>query len=205
MLLRIILVCLLMSGIDPCLGMAQPSPTTSTRSTPASWTLPLLQQDLSQASVRQATFTETHHSRFLKKPLVTHGRLIFEMPTTIEKFIYEPFRERYRVEGDSLLIENRPQGVHRNVSIHDYPPLQAFVEGMRGILTGDWELLRQYYTLKLLGSRDDWKLSLLPREELLAEKIDSIRVSGRRGNITTIAIWETNGDHSEMIIKIEDR
>ena len=113
---------------------------------------------------------------------------------------------RYRYLLSPLVTETRfeqvstPKGTTRTVSLEDYPPLRAFVEGFRAVLAGDLESLKQFYDVRLEGEQSSWVLILMPLEESVQELVQVLRFVGKEDSFTSIEIWEPNGDHSEMVI-----
>lgn len=164
------------------------------------WTLGQLTRLLGAIPRRQGDYEETHYSSLLKEPLKTKGKLTFTAPSTVEKHVLEPFEERYRADGEMLIVEKPPKGTTRTVSLEDYPPLRAFVEGFRAVLAGDLESLKQFYDVRLEGEQSSWVLILMPLEESVQELVQVLRFVGKEDSFTSIEIWEPNGDHSEMVI-----
>jgi len=164
------------------------------------WTLGQLTRLLGAVPRRQAEYEETYYSSLLKEPLKTKGKLTFAAPSTVEKHVLEPFEERYRVDGEMLIMEKQPKGTPRTVSLDDYPPLRAFVEGFRAVLSGDLESLKQFYDVRLEGEQSSWALTLMPLEDSVHELVEVLRFVGKEDSFTSIEIWEPNGDHSKMVI-----
>jgi hypothetical protein len=116
------------------------------------------------------------------------------------KHVLDPYEERYLVVNDTLVIEQPDRGSSRQFILQRYPAMWAFVEGLRGTLAGNVELLRRFYTIDLRGPREHWHLNLEPLDDTMREMITSIRIQGTDGRIRSIEILEKNGDRSVMTI-----
>ena len=154
------------------------------------WTLTRLTSLLAEVPGRRVYFEETHHSSLFKEPIRTKGTLTFIAPSRVEKHVLEPYEERYLADGDTLVVSSQAHGIERTISLDEYPPLRAFVEGFRAVLAGDWERLQQFYEVHLEGMQSGWVLSLHPLDQDLRERVSFIRYSGRDDIITSIEIRE---------------
>jgi hypothetical protein len=148
----------------------------------------------------EARFEETTFSSLLTEPLKTQGILRFTPPATLEKHVTAPQEERYLIEGDHILFENKAKSINRTLSLQDYPALQAFVEAFRSTLTNDVVTLRRFFNVTLQGESRRWVLILLPLDHAAQELVESIRFSGEEGHVSRIEILAPDGDRSVMVI-----
>lgn len=169
-------------------------------SVPASWDITQLMQSLSRVESARARFTEQKYMSILNEPLTTSGLLEFHAPDRLEKRVLKPFEERYLVANDTLVIEQPAQGSTRRFVLQRYPTIWAFVEGLRATLAGDAASLRRFYSIKLQGTQERWRLDLEPLDNAMQEMVRSIRMQGMDGQINSIEIFEKNGDRSVMTI-----
>lgn len=169
-------------------------------SVPASWDISQLMQSFSRVKAARARFTEQKYMSILNEPLVTSGLLEFRAPDRLEKHVLKPFEERYLVANDTLVIERPAQGSTRRFILQRYPAIWAFVEGLRATLAGDVASLRRFYSIKLQGTQERWRLDLEPLDKVMQEMVRSIRIQGRDGQINSIEMFEKNGDRSVMTI-----
>jgi outer membrane lipoprotein-sorting protein len=163
------------------------------------WQLPDLMRTLSQNKRQEATFVEKRYLSVLDKPLVSSGELSFVPPNRLEKRTLKPKPESLVVDGDVLIVEqsNRRQ---RRLRLQEHPEISAFVESIRGTLAGDRSALESVYSLELSGSAEQWRLSLVPRQEEMARIISQIRIAGSQADLTTIEFDFADGDRSEMTV-----
>lgn len=144
------------------------------------------------------SFEEETYSSLLTRPLVVRGILRFLPPSTLEKEVLEPYRERYRIEGDQVTFESERKHVKKTISLEAYPALRSFVEAFRASLAGDEVRLKQTYETTLDGDRRGWRLRLRPHDPMSQSIIDHILLSGAGGRIATITVRAADGDRSVM-------
>jgi len=177
--------------------------SATTRAAEPTWTLEQLMSGLATRPTSEKRFTETKTLSMLNEPLLLSGTLSYTAPSHLEKHIRTPYEERYVVDGDILLVENKSKNFQRSFALQSYPEIWAFVESFRATLAGDTQTLRRFYTLQLSGDKQKWELALTPLQPAMLKTIAGIRIKGRADQITSIAIVETSGDQSLMTI--EDR
>ena len=162
------------------------------------WGLPELMIDLGRVKQAKGTFVEKKYLKLLNAPLESSGELIYTAPYRLEKLTLAPKPESMVVDQDTLTVEMR--GRKRSLQIQDYPVLWAFVESIRGTLKGDLSALRQFYEVKLEGSRLAWQLQLQPTEKKMSALIQVIVIRGSKDRLNTIEISEADGDRSVMTV-----
>jgi hypothetical protein len=188
-----------MSGLAP-MSLAGISPQTERGGGSNGWTVERLMDNLAKHRQAEARFAETTFSSLLTEPLKTQGILRFTPPATLEKHVTAPQDERYLIEGDHILFENKAKSINRTLSLQDYPALQAFVEAFRSTLTNDVVTLRRFFRVTLQGESRRWVLILLPLDHAAQELVESIRFSGEEGHVSRIEILAPDGDRSVMVI-----
>lgn len=179
---------LLWAGI----GWAQPG---------TAWSLERLMHGLAQRPPAQARFTETKHLRLLSGPLTLTGTLSYRAPDRLVKHTLTPNEEIMSVDGERLSVEVKARGIRREFALQEHPVLRAFVESIRATLGGDLATLQRFYHAQLAGGRQEWRLSLTPREHQMRAVIREIRIAGTGAQILRIEIDEMSGDRSVMRIR----
>lgn len=163
------------------------------------WNLPGLMQLLAQRKAGRASFVERKYIGFIDKPMESSGELTFQAPDMLEKRTFKPKPESLLLKGDRLTID-QPDKHKLQVSLQEHPEVSAFIESIRGTLTGDLSTLKEFYNITLAGSVDQWQLVLIPKQARMARIISRIRISGSDTNIQTIDFEQADGDRSEMVI-----
>lgn len=193
------LIWLFLPGPAPT-SLAQLSPQSEDEAESPGWNVDQLIESLARNRQAEVRFEETAFSNLLTRPLKTHGILRFIPPAGLEKHIIAPHEERYLVEGDTVLFENKTKGTSRTFSLHDYPALRAFIEAFRSTLANDVNTLRRFYRVTLQGEPRRWVLMLRPLDKSVQELVTSIRFSGEREQVSSIEILAPDGDRSVMLI-----
>ena len=165
------------------------------------WTVEQVVASLKEGREPSVSFEETTYSSLLTEPLIVHGTLRFTPPSTLEKEVTEPYRERYLIEGDRVTFESERKHVKKTISLEDYPALRSFVEAFRATLTGDVAQLKQVYETTVEGTSRQWTLLLRPYDPAGKSMIDYLLLSGSEGHIATIAIRAPDGDRSVMTLR----
>ncbi|MHB8248780.1 MAG: LolA family protein [Acidithiobacillus sp.] len=158
------------------------------------WNMDQLMQSLAQAKSGRANFVEKKFITMLEKPIESSGRLRFIAPDTLEMHTLKPKTELMLVQGDTLTMD------HHEIQLSDHPELLAFIDSIRGTLTGNRQMLDQFFSLSLEGSEDNWTLTMVPKQKKVAEVIQHILVSGSGKSVTGIDILKTNHDRSLISI-----
>jgi hypothetical protein len=175
----------------------------SARAEDAVWNLEQLMRELAAVQESRARFVENRYLSLLKSPLQTEGTLHYAAPDRLEKYTLTPKPERMVIEAGRLTLENIARGTRRSIALPDYPVLWGFVESIRGTLSGDLAALQRFYHVDYGGSRTDWHLTLIPRDDKMKAAVDLIRIDGREHGIRSVEVRESKGDRSVMTITEE--
>jgi hypothetical protein len=153
---------------------------------------------LRQRQHGHVSFTEVHTLSMLKEPLTSSGELFYEAPDHLEKRTLKPAPESLVLEHGVL----RAQRGHRTrvIEVADFPDVAPFVESIRATLAGDRAALEHYFDLDFEGDLGHWTLRLKPKDPSVAKSVADITLSGERDVIATVAIRQSDGDHSLLTI-----
>lgn len=185
--LPLLTVCLLLAG------------GTAMAETPAGApTLPALFARLAARSEAQVRFIELKTMSVLTEPLRLEGILEFRPPAYLAKHIEKPVEEHYVIEGGLVTVSKPGERRTLQLSLADYPPLEAFAESLRAPLAGDLDALRRHWRPSLGGSWRHWLLALAPLRPDLAGMISGVRLEGQDGRLTRMTIEEAGGDTSTL-------
>ena len=171
-----------------------------------SWGITELMKSLAAVKHYEAHFVELRYSRFLEEPIRISGSLSFIAPHRLLKHSRTPVDEVFVIDGHELTVERDVEGQRKQykASVFSFPALLPLVQGVRSTLAGDLQGLREYYSVALSGSPDDWRLRLTPYTDLYSDGADAsfgdrvkhIEILGRDARITSIEIVENSGDRS---------
>lgn len=180
------------------LGLALPLVLFSTGAQ-AAFDITQLMQELAQHKGGRASFVEKKYLAILDKPLITKGEMRYQAPDRLEKRSTGPKPEVMILDKDTLTLE-RDQKTY-TISLSQQPAARAFVDSIRGTLSGDRSALEKNYLLHLSGTREQWVLTLLPSDSQIATLVQRITVSGRQRQIATIEYLLADGDRTVLSIE----
>lgn len=163
------------------------------------WDVSDLMKSLAANPGGKATFTEKRQLTVLDKPLTMTGDLVYAPPAYLEKKVVTPKPEILILDGDQLRYE--ASGKKTSININTQPELVAFVDSIRGTLTGNQKKLEDNYSLNLSGNPKKWTLVLLPNDPQVAKLVTRITISGHDDKVTMIEYLQSDGDKSVMTIQ----
>jgi outer membrane lipoprotein-sorting protein len=156
-----------------------------------------LMQVLAQNKAGRATFVEKKYIGIVEKPLESSGELSYVPPDRLEKRTLKPVAESIAVDGKVLTIE-RAGKQRLRLNLADYPEVAAFIDSIRGTLSGDRAALEAMYQVSLSGGIDKWVLMLRPRYSRMSDVVSQISIRGTRAELSRIDFNMADGDRSEM-------
>ena len=163
-----------------------------------------LMDELARHKGGKARFVEKKYISLLDKPVVTSGEMSYTAPDRLEKRTLLPKVETLLLDKETLSIEREKQKL--TIKLANQPEALAFVDSIRGTLTGNRAALEKNYALFLAGNLDKWTLTLLPSDQKIAAIVQRIIVSGSKNQIRSIEYLQADGDRSVMSIEpIESR
>lgn len=184
-------------ALAPPLARAQSQSLQSQSMQSQAWGMAGLMAQLAQVRAATATFTEQKTLHLLTAPLTDTGTLTYAAPDQLEKKIFAPVPEDFRLQGDAARYTGPDQQV-RTFSLRQAPQLAGLVEGIRDVLAGDAPALQRFYAIRLSGGPAHWQLLLRPRDQQLSAYLAWMAVTGSGARITGIDSASGNGDHAEM-------
>jgi hypothetical protein len=160
--------------------------------------LDVLMQSLRAVPERHARFEETRRIALLEGPIVRRGTLDYVRPDRLTMRVDTPFYEKLDVAGDVLTIERR-SGTTR-VALASQPQAAAWIESLRATLAGDRAGLTAHFDVALDGDAGNWRLSLRPRDPVLAGVVTRVAIAGRGSEVLRFETEEVRGDSSIVVI-----
>ncbi|MFZ2268693.1 MAG: LolA-related protein [Azonexus sp.] len=158
-----------------------------------------LMDDLARHKGGKAKFVEKKYISLLDKPVVSTGEMSFTPPDQLEKRTLTPKVETMRLDKDIISIERDKQKL--SIRLSSQPEALAFIDSIRGTLTGNRAALEKNYLLSLAGTTDKWVLTLLPSDQKISALVLRITVSGNKNQIRTIEYLQADGDRSVLSIE----
>lgn len=171
----------------------------ATAATGDSAAMEALLRQISQPVPAATVFVEQRSSGLLEEPLLLRGRLSRPDADTLVRQVEQPWLERTTIADGQVLIE-REGKPPRRFALRRAPELEALLASFHGLLSGDGALLERHYRLQLRQDGERWDLSLQPRAQRLARRVDVVRLWGRGSALRCMAIIERDGDLSRMLL-----
>jgi outer membrane lipoprotein-sorting protein len=160
------------------------------------WNLDRLMATLAQSKSGRARFVETKYLAIAAQPVESSGELVFVAPDHLEQRTTSPKPEDLVVDGDKLTVDRNNHKY--TLALANYPQLAAFIESIRGTLSGNRYALEQVYKVTVTGHGDDWSMTLVPIESQMLKVVSMITLAGTRENLHSVTIKQADGDHSVM-------
>lgn len=149
-----------------------------------------LAPDSGQATLH---FTERRDSPLLEQPLTVTGRLWRNERGELVRETVEPRRETQKLSASMIVIE-RPGRSSRNFSLDHAPELAVLRHALVALLAGDAEALRETFDHELTGEGETWQLALRPRDETLAERVDTLTLTGEGDQLQRFVLALADGE-----------
>lgn len=165
----------------------------------ADWDLARLFEALAKQKPSRVAFHESKYLSLLDRPVESSGELAFTPPDRLEKRTLKPRVESIVVESNRVTLERA--GKRQSFGLGDYPGVAVMVESMRGTLAGDLAMLTRNYSIALDGTQARWRIVLRPLDPALGALAERIEIAGAQATVTTVAIFQADGDRSLMTLK----
>lgn len=162
----------------------------------ADWNIPALFAELARAKPERAAFVEKKYLSILDQPVESSGELAFTPPDMMEKITLKPRPERVTVDRETVTLERN--GKKQSLRLRENPAVAVLVESVRGTLAGDLAALSRTYSIGLAGDTHKWKLMLRPLDAGFTTLVERVEVAGSRSRVTSVEIFQADGDRSVM-------
>src|SRR5690606_3035228 len=115
----------------------------------ASFDVAQLMDSLARQPGGLAKFTETRHLALLDKPLVSTGEMRFTPPDRLEMRTLTPKPEVMLLDRDRVTLERDQRRM--TIRLNSRPEVLAFVDSVRGLLSGNRTSMERNYLMQLQG------------------------------------------------------
>lgn len=158
-----------------------------------------LMDNLARHKGGRVKFVEKKYLAVLDKPVISSGEMNYTPPDHLEKYTLQPRTETMVLDKDMLTLERDKRRL--TINLANQPEAQAFVDSIRGTLSGNRAALQKNYALYLSGTNEKWILTLLPSDQKIAALVQKITVSGSRDQVRSIEYLQADGDRSVLSIE----
>ena len=130
-------------------------------------------------------FVEVRGSKLLKAPLRLSGEYRRPDAATLVREVRSPYVETTTLHAGEAVIERAGQAPRR-FALSRVPELAGVQASFGALLAGDRERLERHFRVAGGGARDDWTLTLVPRDPTLAQRLREVVLHGRGAELRCI-------------------
>ena len=175
-----------------------PGASFAAQTSRAGFTLQQLMSLLAQRRQGEVKFSETDYLQILDRPVKSSGVLVYRAPDHLEKRTLAPRKESMILEGDELTVQRGHKTYRMQLSAH--PQAAPYVDAIRDTLAGNEAGLEKVFKVGFTGTRQEWKLELVPLDEATARKVRRVQIAGGDDVIRSVEILQADGDRSVMTL-----
>lgn len=140
---------------------------------------------LARPAPMRTGFVELRGSRLLKTPLRIEGEYQRPHGEVLVREVRTPYRETTTIDRGEVTIA-RAGKTPRRFSLSRAPELVGLQASFGALLAGDQALLEQHYRVASAGTRQQWTMTLTPKQAQLAAKVRDITLYGRGAELRCI-------------------
>jgi hypothetical protein len=154
---------------------------------------------LARPAPMHTSFVEVRGSALLKAPLRIEGEYQRPDADTLVREVRAPYVETTTIRAGEVAIA-RGNKSPRKFSLSRAPELQGLQASFGALLAGDRALLERYYRIDATGTRQQWTLTLAPKDTALAAKVRDITLHGRGAELRCIETRPVKGDLQRTLL-----
>lgn len=142
-------------------------------------------EKLARPAPSRTGFVELRGSALLKEPLRISGEYQRPSDGVLVREVNAPYAETTTITDSAVTIARagkRP----RTFALARAPELAGLQASFGALLTGDRAQLEQHYRVASSGTRDNWTMTLKPRQAELAAKLKGVTLYGRGAELRCI-------------------
>jgi outer membrane lipoprotein-sorting protein len=155
-------------------------------------TLESVMQALARSGGVEARFNESRQLTILSEPIHSSGMLYFSPPDWLARHVTEPGVARVIVRDDRVSFQDET-GV-QTLELGSSEVARAMVGNVIVLMRGDLEALRAQYDVDFSTAGGQWTLDLEPRDRVVRQLIERLRVNGKANRLVRMESIETSGD-----------
>jgi hypothetical protein len=142
-------------------------------------------QKLARPAPMRTDFVEVRDSPLLKAPLRLSGEYRRPDAATLVREVRTPYAETTTIRAGQATIA-RAGKPPRTFSLSRAPELAGLQASFGAMLSGDRATLEKFYRVSTEGTRQQWSMTLVPKDAQLAGKVRDITLHGRGAELRCI-------------------
>ena len=139
---------------------------------------------LARPAPTRTSFVELRGSALLKAPLRIEGEYLRPRKDTLVREVRSPYAETTTIHAGEVTISRG--GKSRRFSLSRAPELVGLQASFGALLEGDRSLLERHYRIATEGTRQQWTMVLVPKDQALSAKVRDITLRGRGAELRCI-------------------
>jgi hypothetical protein len=154
---------------------------------------------LARPAPMRTSFVEVRNSPTLKSPLRISGEYARPDDDTLLREVRAPYAETTTIREGSATIA-RAGRTPRTFSLSRVPELAGLQASFGALLSGDASALADAYRIDVTGTRQHWRLTLVPKDPALAAKVRDIALHGRGAELRCIETRPVKGEVQRTLL-----
>lgn len=143
-------------------------------------------------------FVETRSSSYLKTPLRIYGEYSRPDNTSMVRTVTAPYREVTKLQGSTAAITRGTRV--QTFSLSRVPELAGMQASFGALLAGDQVAVNRDFSIRSSGSREQWVLTMTPKNAVLAKQIKDITLFGRGAELMCIETRSKTGNQMQRTL-----
>ncbi|TKR30365.1 fatty acyl CoA synthetase [Luteimonas gilva] len=174
---------------------ASNAPEALAQAADAGWIL----QKLARPAPTSTDFVELRDSKLLKQPLRLSG--VYSRPDadTLVREVRAPYAETTTIRAGEATIARAGKSPRR-FSLSRAPELAGLQASFGALLSGDRAALEKFYRVAAQGTRQQWTMTLAPKDAALAAKVRDVALYGRGAELRCIETHAANGGETQRTL-----
>jgi outer membrane lipoprotein-sorting protein len=147
-------------------------------------------------AVVRAEFVQTRTMAALQRPQVSRGQLLVSRSEGAVWRMVEPYTVTYVLRQDSV-VEIAADGTRTRRDAREAPAVARIGRIMSALVMADAAALGNDFQIEAGVTGERWHIALSPRQASIAQRLKSVRVSGREF-VDSVEVEETGGDATQL-------
>jgi hypothetical protein len=156
---------------------------------------------LARPAPDSTSFVEIRYSSLLDVPIVVSGLLEHRADGALVRRVESPYQEVTELKGGNVTVQ-RANGRLRRFSLDRAPELRGMLASFGALLTGDRQMLEQFFAITLQGNDARWEMTLTPRDGKLKKRLSTILIDGAGDRPRCFTLHEPDGDEGLMALGV---
>ncbi len=144
----------------------------------------------------EGKFEQSKYIADLDAALDSSGHFSFFVDEGLRWNIRKPVATNLRITPNEIVEEQDGKVVMR-MDVDEQPMTRAISEVFSAIFGGDWQTLKERFTIRSVHEEAPWTIELEPKNELLKSYLSAIKLQGS-DYLEVLILSESNGDRTRI-------